>query len=172
MQYDDENLVGRKRAGGDDLVAQLNLSLETVESIYTTDPLTVRPTATVREVFQQMKSSKRGAALVCDGEALLGIFTERDALKLMANTIDLDAQISDVMTKEPVVMGLNDTVGKAIAKMSFGGYRRLPIVNEAGHPQGFVKASDVLHYLVAHFPSVVYNLPPSPHHSTQEREGA
>jgi len=154
------------------LVAQLNLSLETVESIYTGDPLVVRPDATVRDVFQQMKSTKRGATLVCDGEALLGIFTERDALKLMANGVDLDASISDVMTKDPVVMGVNDTVGKAIAKMSFGGYRRLPIVNEAGRPQGFVKASDVLHYLVAHFPAVVYNLPPSPHHSTKEREGA
>jgi CBS domain-containing protein len=150
----------------------LNLSLETVESIYTTDPLTVRPDATVREVFQEMKASKRGAALVCDGETLLGIFTERDALKLLANKADLDVPISDVMTKDPVVMGLNDTVGKAIAKMSFGGYRRLPIVDDAGHAQGFVKASDVLHYLVAHFPAVVYNLPPSPHHSTQEREGA
>lgn len=172
MQYEDESLVGRERAGGDELVAQLNLSLETVENIYTADPLVVRPDATVRDVFQQMKTSKRGAALVCDGEALLGIFTERDALKLMANSIDLEASISEVMTKDPVVMGLNDTVGKAIAKMSFGGYRRLPIVNEAGHAQGFVKASDVLHYLVAHFPAVVYNLPPSPHHSTKEREGA
>ena len=154
------------------MVAQLNLSLETVESIYATDPLVVGPDATVRDVFQQMKAKKRGAALVCDGEALLGIFTERDALKLMADGVDLEARISDVMTKDPVVMGLNDTVGKAIAKMSFGGYRRLPILDKTGHPQGFVKASDVLHYLVAHFPAVVYNLPPSPHHSTQEREGA
>lgn len=154
------------------MVAQLNLSLETVEHIYTSDPLIVRPDATVRDVFQQMKVSKRGATLVCDGEALLGIFTERDALKLMANEVELDGPIAEVMTKEPVVMGLNDTVGKAIAKMSFGGYRRLPIVDEAGQPQGIVKASDVLHYLVAHFPAVVYNLPPSPHHSTKEREGA
>ena len=154
------------------MVAQLNLSLETVEDIYASDPLVVRPDATVRDVFQQMKASKRGAALVCDGEALLGIFTERDALKLMANEVDLGGPSADVMTQDPVVMGINDTVGKAIAKMSFGGYRRLPIVDETGHPQGFVKASNVLHYLVAHFPSVVYNLPPSPHHSTQEREGA
>jgi hypothetical protein len=29
-----------------------------------------------------------------------------------------------------------------------------------------------MHYLAEHFPSVIYNLPPEPHHSTQEREGA
>lgn len=154
------------------MVAQLNLTSETVENIYASDHLVVGPSATVREVFQQMKSTNNGAALVCDGEALLGIFTERDALKVMAQEADLDSPIADVMTKDPVSMAMNDTVGKAIAKMSFGGYRRLPIADEAGHAHGFVKARHVLHYLVAHFPAVVYNLPPSPHHSTQEREGA
>ena len=152
--------------------AQLNLTSETLEHIYASDPLIVPPEASVREVLQQMKASKRGAALVCDGEALQGIFTERDALKLMAAEADLHGPISQVMTAEPVVLGVDDSVGKAIAKMSFGGYRRLPIVDGTGRPQGFVKAANVLHYLVAHFPAVVYNLPPSPHHSTQEREGA
>jgi len=154
------------------LVAQLNLTSETVQSIYKSDHLVVRPDATVHDVFQQMKTTNNGAALVCEGDALVGIFTERDALKLLADEADLSGPISGVMTKDPVAFAIDDTVGKAIAKMSFGGYRRLPIVDQAGRAQGFVKARHVLHYLVAHFPSVVYNLPPSPHHSTQSREGA
>jgi len=154
------------------LVAQLNLTSETVETIYRSDHLIVGPAATVRDVFKQMKATNNGAALVCEGERLLGIFTERDALKVMSQNADLDRPITDVMTKDPVSMSLSDSVGKAIAKMSFGGYRRLPIVDAAGRAQGFVKARHVLHYLVAHFPAVVYNLPPSPHHSTQAREGA
>lgn len=154
------------------MVAELNLSSETVENIYASNPLIVAPTATVREVFQQMKTTNNGAALICDGTSLLGLFTERDALKLLADLADLNVSIVDVMTKDPVTMGINDTVGKAIAKMSFGGYRRLPIVDADGQAQGFVKARNVLHYLVAHFPAVVYNLPPSPHHSTKAREGA
>jgi hypothetical protein len=56
--------------------------------------------------------------------------------------------------------------------MSFGGYRRLPIVDDKGRPTGLLKVPGILHYLVEHFPNVVYNLPPTPHHSTQEREGA
>lgn len=154
------------------MVAQLNLTSETVENIYKTDHLVVGPDATVHEVFQQMKSTNNGAALICDAGLLVGIFTERDALKLLASEANLDGPIAEAMTKTPVTLALSDTVGKAIAKMSFGGYRRLPIVDQAGHAQGFVKARHVLHYLVAHFPSVVYNLPPSPHHSTQTREGA
>ncbi len=154
------------------MVAQLNLSSETVAKIYASDHLIVCPTATVRDVFQQMQTTNNGAALVCDGEILKGIFTERDALKLMASEANLDVPIADVMTKDPVSMGVNDAVGKAVAKMSFGGYRRLPVVDDAGCALGFVKARHVLHYLVAHFPNIVYNLPPSPHHSTKAREGA
>ena len=38
--------------------------------------------------------------------------------------------------------------------------------------EGNLSASSILHYLVQHFPKVVYTLPPAPHHKTQEREGA
>ena len=65
-----------------------------------------------------------------------------------------------------------ETVATAIAKMSRGGYRRLPIVSEDGQPQGFIKVASILNFLVGHFPSLVYNLPPEPHHKTETREGA
>jgi hypothetical protein len=56
--------------------------------------------------------------------------------------------------------------------MSKGGYRRLPIVDEAGKPTGILRVKGILRYLVEHFPAVVYNLPPEPHQTTQQREGA
>jgi hypothetical protein len=63
-------------------------------------------------------------------------------------------------------------VGKAIGLMSAGGFRRLPIVDDQGKPVGLLKVSGILHYLVEHFPKVVYTLPPAPHHKMGEREGA
>ena len=56
--------------------------------------------------------------------------------------------------------------------MAKGGYRRLPVVDEAGHPIGVLGVSRLLEYLVEHFPKVVYTLPPQPHRASQEREGA
>ena len=76
------------------------------------------------------------------------------------------------MMTDPVTVKAGDSVGKAIAKMSFGGYRRLPIVNDQGAAVGLLKVSGILHYLVEHFPEVVYTLPPKPHHMHKEREGA
>jgi hypothetical protein len=76
------------------------------------------------------------------------------------------------MVAGPVALSISDTVGCAIQKMSSGGYRRLPIVDDEGRPVGLLKVSGILHYLVEHVSKVVYTLPPEPHYSTQQREGA
>jgi CBS domain-containing protein len=151
---------------------QLNLQSEIVEQSFLFEPLCLAPEASVREALGRMSEGNRAAVLVCRDGRLVGIFTERDALKMMARGASFDVPLSDVMTRNPVVLSRRDSVGSAIAKMSQGGYRRLPIVDEAGKPLGLLKIEGILHYLVEHFPSVVYNLPPEPHHSTQDREGA
>ncbi len=76
------------------------------------------------------------------------------------------------MTAKPFVLHAGDMVGKAISMMSSGGYRRLPIVDDEGRPTGMLKVEAILHYLAEHFPAAIYNLPPEPHHTTQQREGA
>ena len=151
---------------------QLHLNREKVTQAHTLQPRCVEPTTTVREVFRLLKEELSGGVLICRDGVLEGIFTERDALKLMAHGADLDVPVEQVMIRKPVTLNSDDTVGRAIAKMSFGGYRRLPIVDAEGHPVGMLKVSGILHYLVEHFPNVVYTLPPKPHHQTQEREGA
>ena len=80
--------------------------------------------------------------------------------------------IETVMTRRPATICVTDTVEAAIAKMSLGGYRRLPVLDAEGRPIGLLKVSSILHYLVQHFPKFVYNLPPEPGQSCQDREGA
>lgn len=150
----------------------LNLDTDTVAQVATSDPLCVDVGTSVRETLHAMKEKRRGAVLVCQGEQLAGIFTERDALKQMEPGADLDLAVGQVMTADPETIANSETVGSAITKMAQGGFRRLPLVDADGRPQGFVKVSSILHYMVGHFPAVVYNLPPNPHHSTQTREGA
>jgi CBS domain-containing protein len=150
----------------------LTLDTDTVEQVATLEQLCVDVGTTIRETLHAMKEQRRGAVLVCEGEKLAGIFTERDALKLMEPGANLDLAVGQVMTANPETIADSETVGGAIARMSRGGYRRLPMVDQDGRPKGFVTVSSILHYLVGHFPAVVYNLPPNPHHSTQTREGA
>ncbi len=150
----------------------LKLDTETVERVYSTNPICLEPDVPVREAFRRMNDQGRGAVLICRAGRLTGIFTERDALALLAGGADLDTPIEQVMTASPVALTQHDTVATAIGKMSTGGYRRLPIVDAHGRPIGFLKAQSILHFLVDLFPATIYNLPPTPHHATVTREGA
>ncbi len=151
---------------------QLNLNTETVDRCFPAEPLCLAPSVSMREALRQMREHNRGVVLVCDSERIIGIFTERNALKMMAASASLDGPLRQFMTPDPVVLHANDMVGKAISTMSRGGYRRLPIVDDLGRPAGIITAEGIMHYLAEHFPHVIYNLPPEPHYFTQQREGS
>jgi len=149
-----------------------HLKTETVNEAHPVEFVGVAPSDSIRSVLQRMRDEKTGSVLVCSDGQLKGIFTERDVLKLLAGEPELDAAIETVMSQEPVAVLSSDTVGKAISKMSLGGYRRLPVVDETGCAVSVLKVSGILRYLVEHFPDLVYTLPPEPHHRMKEREGA
>jgi CBS domain-containing protein len=151
---------------------QLNLHTESIEHVYPAVPVVVQPSATARQVLRTMRDEEVGSVLVCQEKHLLGIFTERDALKLFAAGDRLDTPIEEVMTRNPVTLRTDDTVATAIRKMSFGGFRRLPIVDGQGRVVGILRASQIIHYMVEYFPKTVYTLPPEPHPMMHEREGA
>ena len=151
---------------------QLSLNSETVQSTNPGQPLAVEPDTPVRDVMSLLKAQNAGSVLICRDGLLVGIFTERDALKLMASDGDLGQLIESVMSHDPKTVREEDTVASAIHKMAKGGYRRLPIVDPDGKPTGLVKVSGIVHYLVEHFPGMIYNLPPVPGQISQDREGA
>lgn len=152
---------------------ELNLRTETVTHGCVADPVTLPSTTSIRQVLAALRENNTGAALLCgDDGKLNGIFTERDALRLFASQDSLERPVSDVMTADPTTIAESTPIGEAITKMYNGGYRRLPVIDADGKPVGLVKTATLVHYLVDHFPSIVYNLPPNPHHGAQQREGA
>lgn len=150
---------------------QLSLAIENVGSTTPEDPLATTPDAPASAVMGLLTAQKQAAALVCDGSKLIGIFTERDALRLMAEGADLSAPISSVMTKVVASVTPGTSVAEAIKLMSVGGYRNLPVVGESGEPLGVVAVRGIVHYLVDHFPDAVYTQNPTGD-GQAEREGA
>lgn len=151
---------------------QFNLNTESVQQVTTSPAVCVESAASLREVMSALQRDASGSALVCHAGKLVGIFTERDALRLMAADADWDAAIETVMTRQPVTVSAEDTVSAAIQRMSRGRYRRLPVVDSENRPLGLLKASAIMHYLVEHFPTTVYNQPPVTQVAMQDREGA
>jgi len=149
----------------------INLASESVRQAGPREALCVDQDTPLRKVLELMRDQARGAVLVCRDAKLVGIFTERDALRRLAHCEDLGIPIERYMSPKPATIRSSDTVGTAVRKMSTSGFRRLPIVDDAGRPLGLLDVSGIVHWLVQHFPEAVYNLPPVSKHVTQEREG-
>ena len=107
--------------------------------------LTAAPETTVGEAARLMARSGVGAILVVEGEVLVGIFTERDALfRVVALGRDArTTRLVEVMTPEPLTVDPDRTFGHALQLMHKHGFRHVPVV-EDGKPVGIVSSRDAL----------------------------
>jgi CBS domain-containing protein len=106
------------------------------------DLLTTEPGSTLREAAQQMVARRVGSIMVCDGERLVGILTERDILGLFARG-ELEARVADVMTRNPETVEPDESLAQARLVMLHGGFRHLPVV-ERGRLVGMLSLRDLL----------------------------
>jgi CBS domain-containing protein len=111
--------------------------------------LAVAPEAFVTECVRTMSSASIGALLVLNGEKLVGIFTERDALnRVLAAGLDPRiTKVSDVMTKDPVSVSPSTSVGEAMELVTQRRFRHLPVVDN-GKVLALVSSGDLTHWLV------------------------
>jgi CBS domain-containing protein len=107
------------------------------------------PSGTAVEVaLARMHASAIDCLLVMDGDALVGIFTDRDAVLKLAGRSIRPRTIDEVMTHDPVVLRHDDPIAVAINKMAVGGFRHVPIV-DAQRPTGVVSARDVFRHIAS-----------------------
>ena len=109
----------------------------------------VGPNTLVTECVRTMTAKKIGALIVMDGEKLVGIFTERDALnKVLAAGLEPGkTKVSDVMTKDPYSIPPTTTVGEAMELVTKRRFRHLPIVKN-GKVLAVISSGDLTHWLV------------------------
>lgn len=150
-----------------------NLKLDEVARLKPTPPHAVAPDATIGDAVRLMRQKHVGCLLVCENNHLVGIITERDLLKrVLAVSRPLSDTVDKVMTRDPTTVFSHDSVRRAMIRMQKGGYRHLPVVNDAGHPVGVLSVKRVIHYLAEHFPAAVYNQPPDAASFPNQRGGA
>jgi CBS domain-containing protein len=120
------------------------------------------------KVVSEMKAQGRGAVLVEDDGALVGIFTERDLLNRVdyGDPLWSHVVVRDVMTPHPMVIHPDDSLSEALRRLTQGHRRHLPIVDERGRVLGLVSIRDILTYVAEQFPEEMVNLPPHPDHES------
>ena len=103
------------------------------------------PTATVRDALQLMAERQIGSVLVVQGDALLGIFTERDYARKLAlqGLSSAETMLVDVMTARLYVVSPRQTVQECLGIITKGRLRHLPVV-DGGELVGLVSIGDLV----------------------------
>lgn len=118
--------------------------MSTVEETMSRAVLRVRPEDTLEQGAQAMIERKTGSAVVTDSGKLVGIVTERDVLRAVANgRVPWSTKIADVMTHDPISVTPDTQTTDAIQIMLKGGFRHLPICEE-GNLVGLVSLRELL----------------------------
>ena len=106
------------------------------------NPLLMNETETVRQACKAMRERHVGSVLVVDkSEHLVGIFTGRDAIRLLAEGHGGSTTLANAMTRDPVTTTPEHRAIDALRAMSDGGFRHVPVV-ERGKIWGIVSRAD------------------------------
>ncbi|HUA63968.1 MAG TPA: CBS domain-containing protein [Verrucomicrobiae bacterium] len=105
---------------------------------------------TVADVVRQMAEYQVGAILVLDGEALRGVFSERDLMKrvVLARLDPERAIVRDVMSTALATIDELATLEEAMEAMQSNNCRHLPVMR-ANHVVGFLSMRDLMNYELA-----------------------
>jgi CBS domain-containing protein len=115
-----------------------------LKEIMRSDVIDVEPAATLQEAAQAMKEGKISSVLVTEDGYLIGILTERDMVKAVAEGIDTEiTHVRDYMTPTPVAVGPDTSVEEGVQIMMERGFRHLPVVDGERELKGVVSIRDL-----------------------------
>jgi CBS domain-containing protein len=108
--------------------------------------LSVAPEDTIGEAAQLMADANVGSSVVLEHGRLIGILTERDLLRAMAQRVHpSEARVREWMTAEPVAVSESTSADEAARLMVEHGFRHLPIV-DGDRTLGVVSLRDVMRH--------------------------
>lgn len=125
------------------------MGFDVVRSVMQTHVVSTDAQASLREAAQSLKAANAGTLAVMDGPEIVGIVSERDLVRALAEGADPDQRrVVDVMSGEPRYLTLGDNLATALEVMVEANVRHLPVVDE-GDLVGIVSMRDVARALLA-----------------------
>jgi CBS domain-containing protein len=109
----------------------------------TTEVLAVAPEDTLGEAAAKMTERGVGAVVVSDFGRMIGILSERDIMRAVADRIhSSEARVREWMTADPITATRDTSVDDAARTMFDNGFRHLPVV-EGERAVGIVSLRDL-----------------------------
>jgi CBS domain-containing protein len=121
--------------------------MTTCREVMTEMPMCCLPDDEIDKAANIMRLADVGSVPVIEDhetKILLGIVTDRDvAVKAVAAPAERTVNVSDIMSKDPVVCHPEDDVKDVLKAMADCQVRRIPVVDGAGRLIGIIAQSDI-----------------------------
>lgn len=131
-----------------------------ISSLPLTRALIFKPEDPLKRVIEGMQTYAQGAALIVEGETLVGIFTERDFLRLChSQEQPMDRPISQWMTQKTMSLNYNDTLLDALTLMVERGIRHIPVLEGERFASKILSARDLIDFFAEQSPSETFDGP-------------
>ncbi len=132
-----------------DTIKDAIMSAPISELITGEDLLVAATTDKIDKILRIFQTRKKNCVVVYQRKKLVGILSNRDILwKVAGKYKDLSkVTVEEVMTPNPEYVMPEHPIAFAVNKMAMGGFRHVPVLNEAGEPLSIILIKDVLAYL-------------------------
>jgi CBS domain-containing protein len=107
--------------------------------------LAIDPDTSLAELAKRMRVEGSDSAAVMSKGSLVGIVTERDLVRAIADALDpKQTTAAVIMTGDPATVTMDEEVAVVALKMMRLGVRHLPVVDSKGTPIGLISAGDLV----------------------------
>ncbi len=116
-----------------------------VKHIMIEDVVTAKSNITVKDAIKTLQEKHVGSIIITDNyQKCAGIFTERDAIRMVAGDVPLNTELDQVMTKHVATIGEEASLDEAKRIIISHGIRHLPVVNSKEELVGFLSVRRLL----------------------------
>jgi CBS domain-containing protein len=116
-----------------------------VKHIMLTNVITASPNMTAKETIKTLYEKHIGCVVAIDEDKnCIGIFTERDAIRLVAKNVQLDQPLDKVMTKNVITVTEDSSINEVRRIICAHRIRHLPVVNQKGRLVGLLSVRNAL----------------------------
>ena len=111
---------------------------------------TIGPEASVYDAIAFMADKEIGALVVCEGNKVVGIITERDYARkiVLQDKSSKETLVRQIMTERVIYVNPEQTIEKCMALMTEKHIRHLPVL-DGGSLYGIVSIGDVVRILIS-----------------------